>query len=273
MDFTLKTYEKFLDSIKGKGYSFLTFADFLSSDKKKVIVLRHDVDKLPYNSLRFAELQYYRGIKGTYYFRSVPDSWDEEVIRGISEMGHEVGYHYEDITLVYERQKTEVEKQKWKNKEDFLKYLADQAIKNFSDNLERLRHIVPVRTICMHGSPLSRWDNRLLWKYYDYRNFGIVGEPYFDIDFKNVLYLTDTGRRWDGNSFSIRDKVGETGFSTVKIHSTTEIIEAFDKEVLNDRIMITFHPQRWTNRTFPWIKEIISQKIKNSVKYILIVAR
>jgi len=34
-------------------------------------------------------------------------------------------------------------------------------------------------------------------------------EPYFDVDFKEVLYLTDTGRRWDGDAFNIRDKVGE----------------------------------------------------------------
>jgi hypothetical protein len=59
----------------------------------------------------------------------------------------------------------------------------------------------------MHGSPLSRWDSRLLWSRYDYREFGIIGEPYFDVDFDEVLYLTDTGRRWDGERFSVRDKV------------------------------------------------------------------
>ena len=46
-----------------------------------------------------------------------------------------------------------------------------------------------------------------MWKYYDYRDFGIEGEPYFDIDFEKVLYLTDTGRRWDGGAVAIRDKV------------------------------------------------------------------
>ncbi len=59
----------------------------------------------------------------------------------------------------------------------------------------------------MHGSPLSKWDNRDLWKKYDYRDFGIIAEPYFDLDFDEVFYLTDTGRRWDGSSVSVRDKV------------------------------------------------------------------
>ena len=71
-----------------------------------------------------------------------------------------------------------------------------------------MRAIVPVKTICMHGSPLSRVSNLDLWKRYDYRELGIIGEPYLDIDFDDVFYLTDTGRRWDGGSVSVRDKVG-----------------------------------------------------------------
>jgi hypothetical protein len=35
---------------------------------------------------------------------------------------------------------------------------------------------------------------------------GIIGEPYFDVDFSKMLYLTDTGRRWDGGIVSVRDK-------------------------------------------------------------------
>ncbi len=50
-------------------------------------------------------------------------------------------------------------------------------------------------------------DNRDLWKRYDYRDFGIIAEPYFDLDFDEVFYLTDTGRRWDGHKVSVRDKV------------------------------------------------------------------
>jgi len=42
-------------------------------------------------------------------------------------------------------------------------------------------------------------------------DYGIIAEPYFDMDFKEVLYLTDTGRRWDGDRVSVRDKVEKTG--------------------------------------------------------------
>src|SRR5690625_2901666 len=62
----------------------------------------------------------------------------------------------------------------------------------------------------MHGSPLSRYDNRDLWKSYSYRDYGIIAEPYFDMDFSRVLYLTDTGRRWDGDKVSVRDRAPQS---------------------------------------------------------------
>jgi hypothetical protein len=94
-----------------------------------------------------------------------------------------------------------------KREEEFRDKLFELAIDDFRLNLEKLRELYPVKTICMHGSPLSKYDNRLIWDKYDYRDYGIIGEPYFDVDFEEVLYLTDTGRRWDGDRVSVRDKV------------------------------------------------------------------
>ena len=37
--------------------------------------------------------------------------------------------------------------------------------------------------------------------------------------------------------------------------------------MLPDTIMLTIHPQRWTDNYFFWIKELVWQKIKNGVKY------
>jgi len=42
---------------------------------------------------------------------------------------------------------------------------------------------------------------------YDYHELGIIGDPYLDIYFKDVFYLTDTGRCSDGYKLSFRDKV------------------------------------------------------------------
>src|SRR5690625_6548111 len=63
----------------------------------------------------------------------------------------------------------------------------------------------------MFATIFSKWHHlteisRDLWKWYSYRDYGIIAEPYFDLDFSRVLYLTDTGRRWDGHKVSVRNR-------------------------------------------------------------------
>jgi len=308
MDFTLNTYNKLIRTLQNQGFELLGYLKFHKDCEKTTrIVLRHDVDALNENSLQIAKIQYKMGIIGSYYFRISPQSFDQNVIKEIYSLGHEIGYHYEDVRLTARRsQSSGVRLQE--------EELVRLAIKSFENNLEKLRKLVPVKTICMHGSPMSRWDSRLLWKYYDYHDFGIDAEPYFDINFENVLYLTDTGRRWNGGGVSIRDKAtggrqetsgskkrkmwrveeGEvpdrysdwkvkpiqgslmnmtqksTEFQNKYIfRSTSDIIRATEKGELPD-MMMTFHPQRWTDKTIPWARELIWQNVKNVGKYFLI---
>jgi hypothetical protein len=296
VDFTLTTYKNLLEGLKKQGFVFQTFQEFLTSPAIKAIILRHDVDKLPANSLRFAQIQHKLGIRGSYYFRMVPESppagragFNPEIIREIVRLGHEIGYHYEDVDFAFQQNKKQDKRRKIKENKE--KELADEAIVLFEKHLTELRKYYPVKTICMHGSPLSKYDNKLIWKYYNYRDYGIIGEPYFDVDFSNVLYLTDTGRRWNGEKVSIRDKVNISGFprspyplkgqaiplgnkraneGQIKIFkSTFDIIRAANNGKLPDQIMFTFHPQRWTDKSLPWIKELVLQNVKNSIKYFL----
>lgn len=249
-DFTITAYRDLLSVLLAERYRFQTFEDFLQEPLDRSIVLRHDVDDRKEHSLEFARIQQEFGIVGTYYFRMVPQSFDESVIRQIAEMGHEIGYHYEDM--------------------DFAKGDPHFAIELFQQHLEKLRKIVPIHTICMHGSPRSRFDNRSIWDVYDYKDYGIIGEPYFDVDYRQVFYLTDTGRSWDGHKVSIRDKV-EHHFPH-HFQCTSAIIESARNKSLPPKIMMTFHPQRWTDNRLLWIQEKYTQKIKNIVKYWLVKA-
>ena len=194
-DFTLSQYAALLDALKAYGFHTLT--------------LRHDVDLKPQNSLRTARLEAERGMLGIYYFRAVPESWDENIIREIAALGHEVGYHYESLTTCDGD--------------------IDKAYEDFCKNLEALRKIVPVRSICMHGSPRSPYDSKDIWKKYDYKALGIESEPYLDTDFSKVFYLTDTGRRWDGYKVSVRDKIpqyqDEWTAKGLTFHSTEDVID------------------------------------------------
>ena len=190
MDFTLITYKSFLEELITSGYSFILFKDFikLRSINNSYAFLRHDVDRLPYNSLRTAEIEHKLGIIGSYYFRIVPESFKVNIIQKIAALGHEIGYHYEDVDLVLKKQKLKVKNQK---DEDDLIALAYES---FCKNLVKFRKIIDVKTICMHGSPLSKYDNKMIWRKYNYKDLGIIAEPYLDLDWNEWGYLTDTGR-------------------------------------------------------------------------------
>ena len=63
MDFTLIKYQELLVALKKSGVSFR---------------LRHDVDMLPQNSLQTAQIENALGLSSTYYFRMVPESYNED---------------------------------------------------------------------------------------------------------------------------------------------------------------------------------------------------
>jgi hypothetical protein len=244
MDFTIDIYKKLILALKKEGYNFQTFAEFMKAPMDKSVILRHDVDKRPKNSALFAHIQKEFNIKGTYYFRCVPESYDEQIIRTISKMNHEIGYHYEEM--------------------DLCNGDIHAAIKLFEKNLKTLRNICPIETICMHGSPRSKYDNKSIWSNNKYTDYEIIGEPYFDLNFNKVGYLTDTGRTWDGARFSVRDKV-VTNIS-LNVKSTQELIHNLHKNSLPKQLMLTFHPQRWTSNFAFWTQELILQNLKNIVK-------
>jgi hypothetical protein len=260
MDFTIKKYISLLESLVAGGYRFITFQDYFSAKDDRFIILRHDVDDKKLNSLKFAEIQNRMGIRGTYYFRMVPQSYDPEVISRIASLGHEIGYHYEDMDIANSKLKNQNVKS---SEED----LYDPAFHLFKEHLALLRELYPVKTICMHGSPRSGYDNKALWKKYDYKELEITGEPYFDLDFNQVFYLTDTGRRWDGDKVSVRDKVElPSHFRHLSFSSTPQIIHAVEQNRLPGKVMFTFHPQRWTDDKVAWASEFIMQNVKNTIK-------
>jgi len=279
-DFTLKTYRSLLSAILEAGYAFYTFEDWCDGKARgRYVILRHDVDLKAENSLATAGIEAEMGIRATYYFRIVPQSNQPAVIKSIAELGHEIGYHYEDLSIMNGDK--------------------EKAITHFILQLDYFRQFYPVRTICMHGSPTSKWDNRDLWKIIDYRNYGVIGEPYLDFltnksdSIKDKTYFTDTGRMWDGEKFNLRDKLmsnelnlhstNSTGLKTEtqsskernstnkkdKIHSTYELINWL-KTTTENNIMITTHPQRWTDKYGEWYMELVKQNMKNIIKKLIV---
>lgn len=254
LDFTLKKLQDLYTNIINKNYKIIPFAEYIKSDKyknKKVIILRHDVDRKVINSLKVAIIERSLGVRASYYFRYKKDVFNKKTIDKIYNMGHEVGYQYEVLSRTSGN--------------------LEIGIELLKKELGKFQEIVNIETICMHGSPLSKWDSRKLWSKYKLKDFGIIGEPYLDIDFNKVLYLTDTGRRWNGSKVSIRDKANSNFKYNFK--TTSDIIFALEKNILPNQIMMNIHPQRWNDFFIPWIKELIGQNVKNLIKYFFVKLR
>lgn len=241
MDFTIERYRELLTALK----------------QHKEFRIRHDVDLRPEYSLRIAQVEAEIGMKATYYFRSMHFESHAEVIKAIVALGHEAGYHYESLTTC--------------NGD------TDAAYDDFCRNLETLRKLVPVRTACAHGSPRSPWNSQDIWNQHDIHNSGIEYEPMMDTDFSETLYLTDTGRRWDGYKVSVRDKVPRYQEQWEKeglvFHSTKDIIHALhdlQHPIHHKSILINTHPQRWMPFGTQWLAEACLQNIKNIAKRIIV---
>ena len=185
MDFTLQKYGELVDALLGHGYRFVTFEQYCDAQQgggmpvgERWVVMRHDVDARPERAQKMARLEAARGVQSSYYFRSITPTSRPDVMLSVVKMGHELGYHYEDLCLCGGNSK--------------------RAMAHFEKQLQALRQYYPVRTICMHVNVWSKHKAVSSWENYDYRTYGIVDEPYLDVAYNHVFYLTDTGRFWDG---------------------------------------------------------------------------
>ncbi len=248
MDFTFKKYKELVKALKDQGYTFQTFEEFIKKPNDKVVVLRHDVDRRSKHSLPQGRDEVSLGAKGTYFFRIVPESNQPDVMNEIVATGHELAYHYEDLGMARGN--------------------YEKAYNSYLKNLEYFRQYYPVSTICMHGSPANRIDNRDIWKKYNYKENGIIAEPYFDVDYDEVFYITDAGRSWNNRKVSVRDKV-TTKFD-FEVNSTDDIISLVKADKLPNKLIINTHPHNWSNFGLLWLWILSWQSFKNIVKAILI---
>jgi hypothetical protein len=253
LDFTLHVFRELLEALSESRYRVVPVYEFLECpdvSSSKTAVLRHDVDRRPDMARAVARLEYSVRVRATFYFRV--STLEPAIAREMESMGHEVGYHYEDLAACEGD-------------------LA-QAWERFQANVARFGSMCMLRTICMHGSPLSSFDNLDLWKMFSYKSLGLLGEPYLDFDYSRVTYLTDTGRRWDGGGVSIRDRVPQASIN-FPCHSSFDLIAALRGGHFPRLVHMATHPERWHEDRLGWTVALASQGVKNMAKRALRVWR
>jgi hypothetical protein len=249
-DFTLAAYREYLRAIKSSYKNILTFSEYFCAEHKpeSFCLIRHDVDRKPGNALRIAELENGMGVRSTYYFRAKPHTFKPDIIVKISGLRHEIGYHYESLS------DTEGD--------------MSLALRDFENNLKKLRGIVSVRTVSMHGQPLKPFDNRDMWRSGDNHKmltekYGISGEVYLDINYSDILYITDTGRNWTSSRANVRDKVAST--VNIDFRNGSELL-AYLSSSPHPRMVLLTHPERWSSSFCEWTMVLLKDLIINTVK-------
>jgi hypothetical protein len=219
MDLTLQNFKVLLDLITSKGFASRTIGEYLTDREHstKFLLLRHDVDCKAGRALQLAEIEAGKGIVGTFYFHGPhrPRFYDPGVVRTISQMGHEIGYHFETMDRAGG---------------DF-----DKAKSLFEADIATLRgQGLSISTVCAHSNPFHRkvgyTDNRdLISQFPDLlEQNGIRGEAYTSLtpDFNRIWSVFDT-------------RTGLNGFAPARL------MRSYLQNPEFNAIYLAIHPHFW----------------------------
>jgi len=230
-DFTYGAYADLLDAGLAAGYEFLTVREYVRRESlpEQFVVLRHDVDRKPENALDFARIEHEHGVPATFYVRSIDKTFDPDLLREMESLGHEVGYHYEDL--------------------DRADGDPERARTLFDRNLQQFREYVDVDTVCSHGNPLTPYVNMDIWRSEPrFDEYDLLGEAYLSMDFDEVMYFSDTDRAW-----RVEDKHGH------QVDTTPELATLL-REQRVDRACLMSHPNRWADG----YAELVAERTKDA---------
>lgn len=244
-DFTLAAYMEVIHAIQSRRLPVHGVAEWIEKRPSRGVVIRHDVDRRPHHALKMAEAEAAAGVRTTYYFRVVGSAWNHRVIRAVHRLGHEVGYHYEDLATCGGD--------------------LPRAIRSFAGHLGAIRQLAPVRTAAMHGSPLSRHNNLDLWRHLDCAALGLVGEAFLAVDYRDTYYFTDTGRSWGAVATNLRDRPPGILVPETKIESSPALC-AFVARADFSKLALSAHPERWDTTLPGWLWQAGKDGVINIVK-------
>lgn len=252
-DFTHDAYKEYLEIIKLNYSNILRFDEYFLSDPKpdSFCIIRHDVDRKPENALKLAKLEKTMEIQSTYYFRAKRHTFITEIISEIADYGHEIGYHYENLSDTNGN--------------------VELALENFKKNLMLFRDIYPVKTCAMHGRPFKPFNNIDLWKISNNHNLllndhGIVGDVFLDIDYTDIAYINDTGRNWSSTKSNVRDKVNS--LVNVDFKNRTDLLEYLSTNH-HSKMVFQIHPERWSSNSYDYYIQYCKDALINIAKSII----
>lgn len=115
MDFTYKAYKEMVKKLLDKSYEISDYKNY--KEKKKVAILRHDIDTSLEKALRTAEIEKELNVYSTYFillstdFYNINSEKSLRILKEIKRLGGKIGLHFDE------------KKYKISDKEDYIKYV------------------------------------------------------------------------------------------------------------------------------------------------------
>ncbi len=255
MLFTFDSYRRLLDLIADCGYAIYGIEQILAARRDgdlpqgNYIAIRHDVDYFPNRAIAMAKIEAERKIAG---------------------LGHQVGYHYEEVDT---SQKAAGDR------------IGRDAVEFFIGSLLEIDKLgFPIRSVCAHGNPLTDVDNRQvvhLLRDQDYLNQlalaydkseisekisdRLVGDASIDItgdDFD--LYIPDTGRF--NPKYNLKDHIDNCAIAGL---SNLDDLRKILTDESYPRVYMNMHPDRWSGDIATWLFDFAFDTAKNTLKRFL----
>lgn len=175
--YNLETYRQLLELVLDLKYEFFRYS---SNHNKYTVLLRHDIDISPYLALNMAKVENHLNIKSTYFFMirspfyNLFSRVNNEVVKEIISMGHEIGLHYDEGYYPENRN---------------LQTLIDNEIKIFESNFG-----IKINVISFHQPSQKIIDNEIKIKQINT----------YDKDFfRDIKYLSDSNMDFKENPLEI----------------------------------------------------------------------
>lgn len=101
MEFTYEGYYNLIKYLRDNDYEITDYFDYRKY--KKAAILRHDVDYSLEKAVELAKLENDLGAKSTYFIMLTSDFYNvfskksKQLIKEITELGHEIGLHFDEV--------------------------------------------------------------------------------------------------------------------------------------------------------------------------------
>ena len=220
-------------------------------DNKNWVVVKHDVETNVSKALIMAKIEDKYDIKATYYVQSSLLKDNKNILKQISDLGHELTYHYDVLDA---------------NNGNY-----ENAISEFRETLTIFKDMnCEVQTVCPHGNPIlirEGWSSNK-----DFFRKQEVSELFPNIlDIvvhlplklkKDYLYISDASYGWKKISNVQDNDIFNSGDEVI-----VNLLDSLNQS--NECIVISTHPHRWqSSRIKILIKIFLFQNVRFFARFL-----